>query len=114
MKAASFAFASGETTLGGISLGHQLYLSGIIRFLLSLQEKGEIDFEARQPEAWIQDALTRFLGDSLEPAADAVSVSLGRPDANHRVPITLKITPSQAVLNTRQAMELTLSWDLAS
>ena len=114
MKGKDFAFASGETTLGGISLGHQLYLSGIIRFLLSLQEKGEIDFEARQPEAWIQDALTRFLGDSLEPAADAVSVSLGRPDANHRVPITLKITPSQAVLNTRQAMELTLSWDLAS
>lgn len=114
MVGKDIAYVSGETTLGGISLGHQLYLSWVIRFLLSLQEKGGINFEDRQLEAWIQDALKRFLGDSLEPAADAVGVSVGRPDANHRVPITLKIIPSQAVLTTRQVMELTLSWDLAS
>ncbi len=112
MKGKDFAFASGETTLGGISLGHQLYLSGVIRFLLYLQEKRGIDLKVRQPEAWIQDALTRFLGNSLEPVADAVSISLGRLDANHRVPITLKINPSQAVLTTSKAMELTLAWDL--
>jgi len=114
MKDKDVAFAPGETTLGGISLAHQLYLSGIIRFLLSLQEKRGIDFKDRLPEAWIQDALARFLEDSLEPSADAVSVVLNRPDTNQRVPVTFKIMPSQAVLTTAQALEFTLSWHLAS
>ena len=99
-----------ETSLGGISIGDQIYLSIIIDYILKLHESGQINSKDDMLENDIRKSLIHFLGASLEPAADAIYVSAGPVDSNGRIPVAIRILPEGTIPPLGHPIELTFCW----
>ncbi len=99
-----------ETSLGGRSIGDQIYLSIIIDYIIKLHESGQIDSKDDMLENDIRKSLIQFLGASLEPTADALYVSTGPVDSNGRFPLAIRILPEGTIPPLRHPIELTFSW----
>ena len=105
-----FVCTPAETSLGGVSMGDQIYLSILIGYILKLKSSGQIDSKGEMLENDVRRALTQFLGTSIKPDAEALFVSAGPIDSNGRTPVAIKILPESTVPPLRNPIEFTLAW----
>lgn len=104
------AFIPRETTAGGSSLGHQLFLSRVTQFLFWCKDHFESDLEPNVLEEKLRRAFALFWEKSgnLPPRGFEVSATKPKPDQPTRVKI--EIDPPRQILPSGQRLELELSW----
>jgi type VI secretion system protein ImpC len=101
-----FAFLPKETTLGGSSLGYQLFLSRMIHFLLWCKDHFEGDIEPSLLEEKLRRAFSLFWERSGKILPKGFEVSATKSKPENPIKVRIMIEPSYQMLPSGQKLEL--------
>ncbi len=104
------AYLPKAVCLSGCSLAFQLLACRVTQFLLWCKDNlpSETNPEALQTQ--LRLAFQVMSEQSQPHGFDAMDISTGQPDGQGRIPVHIAVTPSSAVLPSRQPIEMNLDW----
>lgn len=104
------AFTPLETTVGGASLGYQLFVSRITQFILWCQDNLPKDLAGTELEDRLRQAFSMFLGKSGHAGPENLEISVGRPKPDKQIPLRIDLQPSRKILPSGENIVFEFSW----
>ena len=105
-----FAFIPKETTSGGSSLGYQLFLSRITRFLFWCKDHFEKDLDPGLLEQNLKKAFSLFWERSGALIPNSLEISVNRQKGGQSIVVKIVVEPSRQMLPSQEKVEFELSW----
>ena len=105
-----FAFIPKETTVGGSSLGYQIFLSRITHFLFWCKDHFEKDLEPNLLEQNLRKAFSLFWEKSGALLPNRLEISVSRPETDQPSVVKMVVEPSRQMLPSGEKVELELNW----
>ncbi len=105
-----FAFTPFETTVAGVSLSHQLFLSRITQFLFWCKDHFEGDLGPAEIEKRLNQAFSLFWERHGQLGPKRIQISAAQPDPEKPATVKILIQPSGQMLPSGERVELELNW----
>jgi type VI secretion system protein ImpC len=105
-----FAFTPAETTVAGVSLRYQLFVTRVTRFLFWCRDNFDQDLESTDFEEALQKAFCLFWERTGYPSPEGLEISVTKPDPEKPTQVSIVIEPSREILPSREKVELSFNW----
>jgi type VI secretion system protein ImpC len=110
MHGKDIAFTPDETTVGGVSLSSQLFVSRITQLILWCRDHLEKGLEGDELEAVLGREFALFWESSGHSGPENLEISAGKPTSDGRISLHIALEPSRQVLPSRDKVELDFFW----
>ena len=104
------AFVPDETTVSGVSLAYQLFVSRIIQLITWCRDHLEKGLEGEDLEAELRQAFGAFWEHIGQHGPENLTISVGKPAPAGRIAVRILLEPSREILPSRERVELDFSW----
>jgi len=105
-----FAFVPRETTVGNGSLGYQLFLSSVVRFLFWCKDHIEKDLEPPLLEERLKKTFSLFWKNMGNTLPRGFEITVKRPKPEHPIQVRIMIDPAGSMLPSGERVEFELNW----
>jgi len=103
-------FTPVETTVAGISLSHQAFLTSFTKCIFWCLDNLSKDPDPRVIEENFKKALSLFWEKSGHPVPDSLKLTAGKKGSDDRMPLRIEVVPPSSILASGEKIELDLAW----
>lgn len=104
------AFTPEETTVAGISLSYQLFVTRITQFLFWCKDNFRPDIEPADIESDLKRAFSLYWEKTGHPGPEGLEISVTKPDLEKPAQVRIVIQPSRQILSSGEKVELVFNW----
>jgi type VI secretion system protein ImpC len=103
-------FTPKETTIAGVSLAYQMFVSRITQLFLWCKESFPEDLSAEELEIKLKAAFARFWEKSGHSGPEFLDIMAGNPDADGKVALHIELKPSGKILPKGESVVMDFFW----
>lgn len=103
-------FTPKETTIAGVSLAYQMFVSRITHFVLWCKESFPEDLSGEELEPRLKKAFIQFWEKSGHSGPEFLDITAGNPDVDGRIPMHIELQPSRKILPKGESVVMDFFW----